>query len=443
MTAAQGKSAQGKDALRIGIAGLGNVGASVFRLLEEHGDLLQARTGRALRVTAVSARNKGKNRDIDISGVTWHDDPVAVANDPEVDLVVELMGGAEGAAFDLVSAALALGKPVVTANKALLASRGAEVVALLKKSEGGTISFEAAVAGGIPVIKGLREGLAANGIKAVYGILNGTCNYILSEMSETGRAFEDVLKEAQDLGYAEADPTFDVDGIDAAHKLSILSGLSFGCLPDVAHIDMKGIRSITPLDISFARELGFCIKLLGISRLTEKGVEQSVEPCLVPKDSAIASVGGALNAVYIDGDYVGKVLLTGFGAGGNPTASAVVADIVDVARGRALPLMGIANENVAPLQPANILERIGSYYFRLMVLDQPGVIADISAILRDHNVSLESVLQRGRDPDQPVPVILTTHETTEQGVQNVAAEIGRLKAVVEPPYVMRIEEFKD
>lgn len=427
--------------LKIGIAGLGNVGASVFQLLQENGALLLDRTGRDIRVTAVSARNKMKNRSIDVSGVTWHDDPVAVANDPEVDLVVELMGGSEGAAFDLVKKALELGKPVVTANKALLASRGAEILGLLMNSKG-SISFEAAVAGGIPVIKGLREGLAANNIRAVFGILNGTCNFILTEMSQTGRDFDDVLKEAQEKGFAEADPTFDIDGIDAGHKLSILSGLAFGCVPDVDHIDIKGIRQITPLDITFARDLGFRIKLLGISRPTERGIEQSVEPCLVPKDSPIASIEGSLNAVYIDGDYSGKVLLVGHGAGGNPTASAVVSDIVDVARNRALPLMGIDPAKVVPLKPANIRERIGSYYVRLMVLDQPGVIADISAILRDHKVSLESVLQRARDPDQAVPVVLTTHETTEDSIQQVAEKIGALESVVEPPYLMRIEEFR-
>ncbi|MDE1151033.1 MAG: homoserine dehydrogenase [Micavibrio sp.] len=427
--------------LRIGLAGLGNVGASVFRLLTEHRDMLRDRTGRDIRVVAVSARNKSKDRGLDFSTVSWHDNPVDVAADPSVDLVVELMGGSEGAAFDTVKKALELNKPVVTANKALLANRGAEVLALLKKSEG-TVSFEAAVAGGIPVIKGLREGLAGNKIRAVYGILNGTCNFILSEMYSTGRPFADVLKEAQDKGYAEADPTFDIDGVDAAHKLSLLSGLAFGCVPDVEHIDTKGIRKVTSLDIDFANELNYRIKLLGIARQTDKGIEQSVEPCLVPKDSPIATVEGALNAVYVDGDFVGKVLLMGFGAGGNPTASAVVADIVDVARNRALPLMGIAAEKVTPLKPANILERIGSYYFRLMVLDQPGVIADISAILRDNKVSLESVLQRGRDPDQPVPVILTTHETSEESIQRVAAEIGKLPSVVEPPYLMRIEEFK-
>lgn len=427
--------------LRIGIAGLGNVGASVFQLLAEHGELLLDRTGRDIRVTAISARNKLKNRNIDISKIKWHDNPVDVANDPEVDLVVELMGGSTGPAFDLVKKALELGKPVVTANKALLASRGAEVLNLLKASKGGSVSFEAAVAGGIPVIKGLREGLAANRIKAVYGILNGTCNFILSEMSQTGASFASVLKEAQDKGYAESDPSFDIDGVDAAHKLSILSGLAFGCVPDVKNIEVKGIRSITPLDIMFANDLGFRVKLLGVARQTEKGIEQSVEPCLVPNDSPIAAVEGALNAVYVDGDYVGKVLMMGYGAGGNPTASAVVSDIVDVARGRALPLMGVAPDKVNTLKAANILDRKGSYYFRLMVLDQPGVIADISAILRDHKVSLESVLQRGRDPHQAVPVILTTHETTEESIRRVAGEIGKLKSVTEPPYLMRIEEF--
>lgn len=429
------------EPLKIGIAGLGNVGTSVFKLLEQNGQLLFDRTGRDIRVTAVSARTKGKNRDIDVSNVKWHDNPVEVANDPNVDVVVELIGGADGAAHDVVRTALALNKPVVTANKALLGKRGGEILSLLKKSSG-TLSFEAAVAGGIPIIKALREGLAANNINAVFGILNGTCNFILSEMTRTGRAFGDVLKEAQDKGYAEADPSFDIDGVDAAHKLSILSGLAFGCVPDVDHIDIKGIRKITALDIGFAADLGFKIKLLGIARRTDKGIEQSVEPCLVPKDSPIAATEGPLNAVYVDGDFVGKVLLMGAGAGGNATASAVVSDIADVARGRALPLMGMDGGKVGVMKAANILDRIGCYYFRLMVLDQPGVIADISAILRDHHVSLESVLQRGRDPKQAVPVILTTHETSEDSIQKVAEKIGRLQAVVEPPYLMRIEEFK-
>jgi homoserine dehydrogenase len=426
--------------LKIGIAGLGTVGSSVFRLLEEHASLLSTRAQRPVVVTAVSARSRGKDRGLNLGSVKWHDNPAALADDKDVDVVVELMGGAEGAAFDLIAKALENNKQVVTANKALLALRGAEVLALLKKSQGG-ISYEAAVAGGIPIIKGLREGLAANKIRAVYGILNGTCNFILSEMSSTGRDFSDVLKEAQDKGYAEADPSFDVDGIDAGHKLAILAGLAFGCVPDFSAVQTKGIRNITPLDIAFAEELGYRIKLLGIARQTEKGIEQSMEPCLVPKSSPIAHVEGALNAVYADGDYVGKVLMMGAGAGGKPTASAVVADIIDVARGRTLPLLGLAPDQASVLKPANTSERIGSYFLRLIVLDQPGVIADVSAILRDCRVSLESVLQRGRSPGQPVPVILTSHETPEGDMLKAVGLIGKLKSVVEPPHLMRIETF--
>lgn len=424
--------------LKIGIAGLGTVGAGVYQLLQEHAALLTARVQRPVVVTAVSARNKTKNRGIDLAGVKWHDNPVDLAADKDVDLVVELMGGHEGSAFDLIKSALAHNKPVVTANKALLALRGQEILKFAEASKG-SVSFEAAVAGGVPVIKGLREGLAANEINAVYGILNGTCNFILSEMRRTGGGFEAILKEAQDKGFAEADPTFDIDGLDAAHKLSILSGLAFGCVPDIASVRTKGIRHVKALDISSANELDYRIKLLGIARQTERGIEQSVEPCLVPEASPVAHIEGPQNAVYIDGDYSGKILLTGAGAGAKATASAVVADILDVARGHSLPLFGVS----APgkLKAANTDERIGSYYLRLMVLDQPGVIADVSAILRDCRVSLESVLQRGHAPDQPVAVILTSHETLEGNMLKAVELIGKLRACVEPPHLMRIETF--
>lgn len=424
--------------LKLGIAGLGTVGVDVIRLLDDHAALLRKRTGRNVIVTAVSARSKSKDRGVDLSGYTWHDNPQAMVSDDNVDVIVELMGGAEGDALALVTAALAAGKPVVTANKALLAVNGHDVFA---KAQNG-LGYEAAVAGGIPIIKGLREGLSANDVKGVYGILNGTCNYILSEMSKTGRAFEDVLKEAQELGYAEADPTFDVDGIDAAHKTALLAALAFGGLPNFGAVDIKGIRAITPLDIKFAEELGYRIKLLGIARKTEQGIEQSVEPCLVPKTSPVASIEGALNAVYVDGDYVGKTLFVGAGAGGRATASAVVADIVDVARGQKLPPLGLTDDQTEDLPLADIHHRHGYYYLRLVVLDKPGVIADVSAILRDENVSLESVLQHGRAPDAPVPVILTTHETEEAAIRKVAERIAALEAVTEPPYLMRIEEFE-
>ena len=425
--------------LKIGIAGLGTVGSGVFQLLEQNAALLAERLQRPVVVTAVSARTKSKNRGINLAKVKWHDNPVDLANDKDVDVVVELMGGSTGAAYDLIQKSLENNKPVVTANKALLSLRSGEVLALLRNSKG-TISYEAAVAGGVPVIKGLREGLAANKINAVYGILNGTCNYILSEMRITGGSFADILKEAQTKGYAEADPSFDIDGVDASHKLAILAGLAFGCVPDVPSVRTKGIRNIKAVDIAFAGELGYRIKLLGIARSTERGIEQSVEPCLVPKNNPVAHIEGAQNAVYIDGNYAGKVLLTGTGAGSKATASAVVADIIDVARGRMmLPMLGVSEPQ--KLKPANIDERMGSYFLRLMVLDQPGVIADVSAILRDCRVSLESVLQRGHSPGQPVPVILTSHETLEGNMLKVVDQIGKLKSSVEPPHLMRIETF--
>lgn len=427
--------------LKIGIAGLGNVGASTLRLLLSHAVLHAERAGRPLAVTAVSARSASKDRGVDLSGISFHANPVDLVNDPNVDLVVELMGGAEGAAFDLVSAAIAAGKPVVTANKALLAARAGEVQKLLQGKSGG-IAYEAAVAGGIPVIKSLREGLAANAVNAVYGILNGTCNFILSTMTASGRDFADVLKEAQDKGYAEADPAFDIDGVDASHKLSILAGLSFGCLPDVGSIQVSGIRHITATDIAFAAELGYRIKLLGIARRTTQGVTQSVEACLVPASSPVAAVDGPLNAVYVDGDYSGKMLFIGAGAGGDATASAVVADIIDIARGKTLPLMGIAAEKVGVMKAADGGAQLGSYYLRLTVLDQPGVIADISAILRDCNVSMESVLQRGRAPGQPVSVILTTHETPQSSIAAAVKKISGLSSILETPHVMRIEDFR-
>lgn len=422
--------------LRLGMAGLGTVGSAVFSLLRDEKDALAARAGRPLVVTAVSARTKNKDRGVRFDGVKWHDDPVLLADDPDVDAVVELMGGAEGAAYRLIEKSLKQDKPVITANKALLALRGKDLQEILSGTRA-TISFEAAVAGGIPAIKVLREGLAANNIRAVYGILNGTCNYILSEMTASGRAFDDVLKEAQAKGYAEADPSFDVDGLDAGHKLSILAGISFGALPDFQACKTRGIRDVTPLDMAFADELGYRVKLLGIARQTSRGVEQSVEPCLVPKESSVATVDGALNAVYIEGDCADKVLLTGAGAGGKATASAIVADIIDLARGRALPYLSAGS-----FKTADLSHRLGSYFLRLSVLDQPGVLADVAAILRDCQVSMEQVLQRSRAPGQNVPVILTTHETEEGNILKAVGLISKLESVFEPPHMMRIETFE-
>ena len=427
-------------ALRIGVAGLGTVGGGVLTLLAKHRDLVSQRAGRAIEVVAVAARDRAKDRGLDLTRITWHDDPVALAGDPAVDVVVELMGGSEGSARALVEAALAAGKPVVTANKALIAHHGT-ALARLAEAKDTTFAFEAAVAGGIPVIKMLREGLAANEFRRIYGILNGTCNYILTTMRESGREFADVLADAQRLGYAEADPAFDVDGVDAAHKLAILAALAFGCEVAFDKVKIEGIRQISALDIAYAAELGLRIKLIGLAQLVEGALEQRVSPVLVPLDAPIATVEGVFNAVVAEGDSVGTVMAEGRGAGAGPTASAVVADLIDIARGRALPPFALPAGQLRRL-PAQPLEaRRGAWYLRLTVVDRPGVIADIAAALRDEDISMESMLQRGRDPEAVVPVVITTHDTTEGAIRRALQRIEVLKAVVEPPCALRIEQF--
>ena len=424
--------------LRIGIAGLGTVGAGTVKLLQEHGTLLAQRCGRAIKITAVSARERKRDRGVDLAGYRWHDDPLKLAEDPEVDVVAELIGGSDGVAKTLVETAIGKRKHVVTANKALLAMHG---TALARKAEeaGVALTCEAAVAGGIPVIKNFREGLAANRIERVYGILNGTCNYILTTMRKTGREFADVLAEAQKLGYAEADPTFDVDGIDAAHKLAILTSVAFGCEVNFAGIHVEGIRHISATDIAYAEELGYRIKLLGIARPTELGIEQRVHPCMVPLGTPIAHVEGVFNAVVTEGDFVGQNVAEGRGAGAGPTASAVVSDLIDIARGRTLPTFSIPAAQLKKLPVSPMERHQGSYYIRLMVVDRPGVIADVTAALRDEEVSLEAMLQRGRAPDEAVPVVLTTHDTVEASMRRALARIESLKTVVEPPRLIRIE----
>lgn len=424
--------------LSIGIAGLGTVGGGVLTMLRQNADLIAARAGRPIAVTAVSARDRSRDRGVPLSGLRWYDDPVALAGDSGVDVVVEVIGGSEGPAKALVEAAIAAGKPVVTANKALLALHGAALAAAAEKG-GVTLAFEAAVAGGIPVIKALREGLAGNRIKSVAGILNGTCNYILTVMRERGREFAEVLADAQKLGYAEADPAFDVDGIDAAHKLAILAALAFGRPVDFASVYVEGIRRISALDIAFAGELGYRIKLLGLARQTEAGIETRVHPCMVPANAPIARVDGVFNAVVAEGDFVGRVMLEGRGAGAGPTASAVVADLVDIARGRGTPVWGAASGALTAAPSVPMEAHVGPFYLRLMVVDRPGVIADVSAVLRDAGISMESMLQRGRSPGEAVPVVLTTHETSEAAMRAAIERIGALGAVLEAPALIRIE----
>lgn len=423
--------------LRVGIAGLGTVGAGTLSVLRQNAALITARAGRPVVVTAVSARDRTRDRGISVEGLTWHDDPVALATDDQVDVVVEVIGGSEGPAAETVRAALAAGKPVVTANKALLALHGAEL-ARLAEARGVSLGYEAAVAGGIPAIKALREGLAANEIRAVSGILNGTCNYILTVMREEARDFADVLADAQRLGYAEADPSFDIDGVDAAHKLAILGALAFGQPVDFSALHVEGIRRVSALDIAFARELGMRIKLLGIARRSEGGVSMRVHPAMVPEREEIAQVDGVFNAVVAEGDFVGRVMLMGRGAGAGPTASAVVADLIDLARGRLTPIWGAEGAALKPLPSLPMAAHHGAYYLRLMVLDRPGVMAEVTAVLRDTGVSLQSMLQHGRAPGEAVPIVLVTHETTEAAMMTAVAEIAALSSVLEPPALIRI-----
>ena len=420
--------------LRVGIAGLGTVGAGVVKLLTQNAGLLTERAGRRIEVTAVSARRRGVDRGVDLSPYAWHDDPLDLAEDPSVDVVVELVGGA-GPALDLVEKALANGKAVVTANKALLAHHGSRL-GRTARQQGVGLCFEASVAGGIPVIKALREGLVGNRISRISGILNGTCNYILSTMRDTGRAFDDVLADAQRLGYAEADPTLDIDGWDAAHKLAVLAGIAFGTPVDFDRVYVEGIRHISPLDIEYAEELGYRIKLLGTAVRTERGIEQRVHPTMVQASEAIAQVDGVFNAVVIEGDHVGRVVLQGRGAGAGPTASAVVADLVDLATGRAAPAFVEAAE---PIGTVSMAEHDGPSYIRLMVRDQPGVIADIAAELRNERVSMEAMIQRRHQPGGAVPVVLTTHPSKEAALGRALERIGALESVLEPPRMIRIE----
>jgi homoserine dehydrogenase len=429
-----------KPPLKIAVAGLGTVGAGTLQVLERQAELLAQRAGRRIVVAAVSARDRRRDRGVDLSAVRWYEDAAAMAADPEIDVVVELIGGADGIARRVLDTALDHGKHVVTANKALMAHHGTRLAARAEE-KGVILSFEASVAGGIPVIKGLREGLAGNRLERVYGILNGTSNYILTTMRETAHEFAEVLGEAQKLGYAEADPSFDIDGIDAAHKLAILASVGFGRPVDLGGVYAEGIRHVSRLDIDFAEELGYRIKLLGIARLTEEGLEQRVHPCMVPRATPIAAVEGVYNAVVAEGDFVGRVVLQGRGAGAFPTASAVAADLVDIAAGRRSAPFGVPTADLRDIPGVPIERHQGAYYIRLMVVDQPGVIADVAAALRDEQVSMESMIQRGRAPGEAVPVVMTTHVTVEAAMRRALKRIEALDTVLEPPRMIRIEDF--
>ena len=430
--------------LRLGIAGLGTVGGGVLDILAKHGALLAKRAGVNIEVTAVSARIRSKKRDHDLSKLKWFDDPVKLAADPGIDVFVELMGGEGDPAKAAVEAAIAAGKHVITANKALLAHHGASL-ACAAEAQGVALNFEASVAGGIPIIKTLREGLAGNRVGKLFGIMNGTCNYILTKMAGEGRGFDDVLKEAQALGYAEADPAFDVGGFDTAHKLAVITALAFGVQVNLASIDIEGIERVTLDDIRNASEMGYKIKLLGVAVASEDGIEQRVHPTLVRKGSPVADTDGVFNAVVVKGDFVGDLMLEGRGAGAHPTASAVLSDVVDIARGNFRPAFGIPAAELRPYKAAPRKAHEGGFYVALQLHDRPGAVAAVARILADEKISIESIFQRGKiEKDTPratAPFILITHDTVETAMRAALARIETDGHVAASPRMIRIERL--
>ena len=434
--------------LKVGLAGLGTVGAAVIDLIDRERAALAARCGRAIEVVAVTARSKAKKRPVDLRKIKWVRDPVALATDPGIDVFVELIGGSGDPAKAAIAAALGAGKSVVTANKALLAKHGLGLAALAEKNRI-ALNFEAAVGGAIPVVKTLREGLAGNAFARISGILNGTCNYILTRMEREKLSFAACLAEAQKLGYAEADPTFDVEGHDTAQKLAILASIAFGIKVDESAVFVEGISSIAPEDIEAADELGYRVKLLGVAMRTQKGIEQRVHPTMVPKDSAIAQVMGVTNAVSIDADGFAPITLVGPGAGGQATASAVVADLGDIARGVRTAPFGRPCAKLVTSKRAPMQRHEGGYYIRLAAVDRPGTFAAIAKLLAKEKISLESIVQRHggvhggddpKSPDAPAPVILITYATSEDAVRRALKAIKSQGVIAGKPQVIRIEK---
>lgn len=424
-------------ALRIGVAGLGTVGGGVIRLLEENSALVARRAGRPLQVTAVSARDRTRDRGVDLSRYVWVDDTSRMADQDNVDVVVELIGGADGPALTLARRTLELGKPFVTANKAMLAHHGAELAAFAEERQQ-PLKFEAAVAGGVPVVKSLREGVAANRVTRVYGILNGTCNYILTRMEEERLEFADVLADAQRLGFAEADPSFDIDGVDAAHKLTILAGLAFGARPTLADVEIEGIRDIRHEDVEQAAALGFRVRLVGLAEMQDGRLLQRVLPSLVARTHPLAAIRGPTNAVVVEGDYVGRLLFSGPGAGEGPTASAVVADLIDVARGDTGSAFSVPAAMLAHCPPVDASARTGRYFLRLLVSDKAGVLADLTATLRDAGVSIESLVQPVTGYDAMALVVIVTHVCCEADVRRAMEAMEAMPTVLGAPLFMPI-----
>lgn len=422
--------------LRLGIAGLGTVGIGVVKIVRQKANLLAARTGRPVVITAVSARSRDKDRGVSLADYAWEDDPVALATRDDVDVFVELMGGHEGSAKDATEAALAAGKDVVTANKALLAIHG-QALAEMAEENGCVIRFEAAVAGGIPVIKSLTEGLAANQITRVMGVMNGTCNYILTRMQDAGLPYDEVFAEADALGYLEADPNLDVGGIDAGHKLSLLSSIAFGTKVAFDGVELEGIQRISIQDINQAADLGYRIKLLGVAQLTGRGLEQRMSPCLVPADSPLGQLKGGTNMVVLEGDAVEQVVLRGPGAGEGPTASAVMGDICDVARGLRISTFGVPAQELTTAQPATS-NSPAPYYVRLDLLDRPGAMAKLATALGDAGVSIDRMRQSQHE-GAAAPVLIVTHKTQRSALETALSAIKETGVLAGDPVALRIE----
>ena len=425
------------DPLRLGIAGLGTVGAGVVKIVRQKSVLLEARTGRGVAISAVSARNREKDRGVPLTDYGWEDDPVTLATRDDVDVFVELVGGSDGPAKAAVEAALKAGKDVVTANKALLAHHG-QALAQLAEDNGCVLRFEAAVAGGIPVIKALTEGLAANDITRVMGVMNGTCNYILTRMESGGLSYAEAFAEADGLGFLEADPELDVGGIDAAHKLSLLSAIAYGTQVAFDAVELEGIGRVSIDDIRQASDMGYKIKLLGVCRMTGRGLEQSMSPCLVPASSPLGQLEGGTNMVVIEGDQVGQIVMRGAGAGEGPTASAVMGDVVDIARGTRVTTFGAPASRLVQATPAKAATP-APYYLRMSLADKPGALAKVASALGEAGVSIHRMRQYDH-VDNAAPVLIVTHKTTRAALDAALDAIPATGVVQGDPVALRIEQ---
>jgi homoserine dehydrogenase len=423
--------------LRLGIAGLGTVGRGVVRIVADHADLLARRAGRPIVISAVSARDRTRNRDVDLSSFAWEDDPAALACRPDVDVFVEVIGGADGPALVATRAAIASGKDVVTANKAMLAIHG-HALAEAAEAKGHVIRFEAAVAGGIPVVKALTEGLAGNAIRRVMGVMNGTCNYILTRMENAGLPYETVFEEARQLGYLEADPNLDVGGIDAGHKLSLLAAIAYGTRVSFPAVELEGIGRIKIDDIRHAADMGFRIKLLGVAQMTGRGLEQRMSPCLVPADSPLGQLQGGTNMVVLEGDSVGQIVLRGAGAGEGPTASAVMADVIEIARGTRLSTFGQPAATLAEPVPAKVTAP-APHYLRMTLVDKPGALAKVATVLGEAGISIDRMRQYGHAATE-APVLIVTHRTTRDTIDHALSRLPATGVVLGEPVAIRIEE---